>query len=238
MRREDLPALTVAQMRDVNHWLVEEMGIAVLQLHENTGANFARLLIERFGRVPVVVLAGRGSNGAGGLATARHLVNRGVSTRIILAQPLAGMSPGGAHQLETDRAMGIKIYVAPEPNTAQILGECGVVVDALTGYSLSGQPMGETARLVSLAMASGKPIASLDVPSGTNPDTGDGYDPHIRATLTMAIAVPKLQSRTDAGREVVGELYVSDVSMPEGLYRRLGYEGPLLFADQPVIRLE
>ena len=84
MRREEMPAVSVQQMRDVNHWMVEEMGIAVLQMVENTGMALARLLIERFGRVPVVVLAGRGNNGAGGLAAARHLVNRGVSARVIL----------------------------------------------------------------------------------------------------------------------------------------------------------
>ncbi len=238
MRREDLPTVTVAQMRDVDHWMNQEMGIAVLQRLENTGANFARLLIERFGRVPMVVLAGRGNNGAGGLATAGHLVNRGLSTRVVLAQPLAGMSPNGAHQLETDRAMGIRISVAPEPIIPEIFAECGVIVDALVGYALAGQPHGEVGHLIVAANESGRPIASLDVPSGTDPDTGHAYNPHMKATLTMALGVPKRQCITEEGRSLVGELYVSDLSMPRGLYTRLGYEGPLLFADEPVIRLD
>lgn len=238
MKREDLPAVTVAEMRDVDHWMVEEMGIAQLQMLENTGRNLARLLIERFGRVPVVILAGRGNNGAGGLASARHLVNRGVSVTVILAQPLAGMSPNGAHQLETDRAMGIRILVAPDPRTADVLGEHGVVVDALTGYRLAGRPQGETAKLIATAVEVGRPIAALDVPSGTNPDTGEGYDIHFTAALTMTLGVQKKQALTAQGRNHVGELYLSDLSMPIGLYRRLGYQGPPLFANEPVIRLD
>jgi len=72
-----LPALTSDQVREVNRLMVEKYGIQPLQMMEMAGLNLALLarqllstedeedaLLDR----PVVVLAGRGSSGGGGLA--------------------------------------------------------------------------------------------------------------------------------------------------------------------------
>ncbi len=238
MRREELPALGVAQMRDVEHWMVEEMGIATLQMLENTGMNFARLVIERFGREPAVVFAGRGNNGAGGLAAARHLANRGVDVTIVLAQPLAGMSPNGAHQLETDRGMGIPILSGADAAADAVIDRAGVLIDALMGYRLSGQPHGLGATLIEKMTASNRPIAALDVPSGIDPELGTGFEPHVWATATAMLGVPKKAALTAEGAERMGEIYLSDISIPPALYARLGYRGPPLFTDAPFLRLE
>jgi NAD(P)H-hydrate epimerase len=46
---------------------------------ENAGRNLADLALRRFSPSTVVVLAGSGGNGGGGLVGARYLANRGAT---------------------------------------------------------------------------------------------------------------------------------------------------------------
>lgn len=111
-----------------------------------------------------------------------------------------------------------------------------VIVDALVGYSLSGSPRGGTARLIEMANASGKPIVALDVPSGVSAADGRTYEPAIRATATLTLALPKTALGGDDARALSGDLYLADISVPPALYRRLGLEvAPLFASGRPLL---
>lgn len=76
-----VPAITTEQMREVDRVAVEEVGPNLYQMMENAGRNLASLCVEllgeRWASAPVVVLAGTGGNGGGGICAARHLANHG-----------------------------------------------------------------------------------------------------------------------------------------------------------------
>ena len=62
--------------------MIEDYGILLVQMMENAGRSLAQLAASRFlGGAPqgkhVLVLAGPGGNGGGGLVCARRLHNRG-----------------------------------------------------------------------------------------------------------------------------------------------------------------
>ena len=61
-------------------------------------------------------------------------------------------------------------------------------------------------------------MLSLDVPSGVDTTAGTVYDPSVRATATMTLALPKEGLRTTEARDAVGELYLADISVPPALY--------------------
>ena len=80
---------------------------------------------------------------------------------------------------------------------------------------------------------------ALDAPSGIDTTTGTVFDPAIRATATMTLALPKEGLRAPGVEERVGELYLADISVPPALYREPALElevGPI-FAESDVIRL-
>lgn len=114
-----------------------------------------------------------------------------------------------------------------------------LVVDGLIGYSLQGAPRGAAAALIRAANASGAPVLSLDVPSGIDATTGEAYEPTVRATATMTLALPKIGLGAAEARRYVGELYLADISVPPALYRRspLGLEAGHIFAPDDVVRL-
>ena len=72
-----------------------------------------------------------------------------------------------------------------------------------------------------------------------DPDTGETFEPAIRATATMTLALPKTGLATEAARDVVGELYLADIGVPPSLYAgpSLNLNVGVLFAGADVIRL-
>ena len=67
-------------------------------------------------------------------------------------------------------------------------------------------------------MSQRAPILSLDVPSGIDTGTGTVYEPAIRATATMTLALPKGGLGLPGAEALVGELYLADTSVPLELY--------------------
>jgi NAD(P)H-hydrate epimerase len=82
-------------------------------------------------------------------------------------------------------------------------------------------------------------VLSLDVPSGVDTTAGTVYDPSIRATATMTLALPKEGLQAADAREAVGELYLADISVPPSLYagHSLGVDVGPLFHAADVIRI-
>jgi len=82
----EIPALTAAQMREVDRIAVEEFDLSILQMMENAARNLAQNVMDMLGQMSaeVTVLAGAGGNGGGGLCGARHLHNRGFNVNLVL----------------------------------------------------------------------------------------------------------------------------------------------------------
>ena len=238
-----VPSVSTEQMREVDRLMIEEYGIVLLQMMENAGRNLARLASGLAGGAAgksILVLAGAGNNGGGGLTAARHLSNMGSRVRVLLSAAQGKLVGAPAHQASTLRAMGVDLLEAeatPEEAVQRAITEADLIIDALIGYSLAGAPRGQAAALIEAANASGRPVLSLDVPSGIDSGSGRVFEPSMKAAATLTLALPKTGLTTPEARERVGELYLGDLSVPPGLYRRLGLDVAPLFAEESVIRL-
>jgi hypothetical protein len=96
-------------------------------------------------------------------------------------------------------------------------GGVDLIVDALIGYSLTGDPAEPFACLIRWANAQPAPVLSLDTPSGLDVTTGVPARPCVRATATLTLALPKTGL---PGAREAGHLYLADISVPPLLYRR------------------
>lgn len=224
--RVTLPALTADQMREVDRIMVEELGIELLQMMENAGRHLAELALRRFRPRRVTVLAGPGGNGGGGLAAARHLANRGASVEVVLSRPAERMAAVPVHQLEIVRRMGLPVVDEP--------GRPDLVIDALLGYSLRGDPRGRAAELIAWANRQEAPILALDTPSGLDVTTGRPGQACVGAAATLTLALPKTGL---LNAPQVGELYLADISVPRLVYERLGLDVPVLFRRSTIRRV-
>jgi NAD(P)H-hydrate epimerase len=108
-----------------------------------------------------------------------------------------------------------------------------VILDALVGYSLQGPPREPIASLIRAANRSNAPVIALDIPSGLDGDSGQAFDPTIRAATTLAL--PKAGLMQPAARDWVGDLYLADISVPAQVYQRLGLETGPIFAASDIV---
>lgn len=237
---DPIPALTTEQMREVDCLMVEEFGIQLIQMMENAGRGFAALARDRFlGGDPrgshVLILAGSGGNGGGGLVAGRRLHAWGAGVTVFLSRKPEDMGGVPVQQLSILQAMeGIHIV---SPLGDQNFPRADLILDALIGYNLKGAPRGAAAPLIERAMDHGAPILSLDVPTGIEAGTGKVYTPHIRADATLTLALPKTGLFVEETRPGVGELYLADIGVPPELYQGMGISVGPIFAEQDLMRL-
>ena len=225
--------LTAQEMAEFDRSAIEEFGIDELVLMENAGlavANVARRLLggdvtgKRDG-----VLVGKGNNGGDGLVAARHLQNWGAQVRPVLAGERADLKALPAKQLEIVEKMGA-LPVGPEAG----LREAHLVVDALLGYNLKGNPTEPLAELIRSANASKAKILAVDIPSGLDATTGDPGEPCIIADTTVTLGLPKAGFLGPRARKHVGRLYLADISFPTLLYARYTQKADLFGRDSLV----
>ena len=236
-----VPFLTTDQMREVDRLMVDVYGILLLQMMENAGRGLASLARERFlageptGK-RVLVLCGQGGNGGGGLVAARRLFGWGASVQAWLAAPAGELADVPRHQLGILEHLIVPIHVAGGPVE---LPPAELVIDAIIGYGLEERPHGPAAELIRAANRIGVPVLALDVPSGIDSTTGRVYDPAIRATAMLTLALPKTGLRGPESREQVGELYVADIGVPPKLYAEpsVGVDVGPIFAESDIVRI-
>lgn len=236
---EPVPWLTTAQMIEVDRAMVEDYHIELIQMMENAGRNLAHLARNRFldGNAKdrqIAVLAGTGGNGGGALVCARRLHNWGAKVHIFTTKPVAEFTPIPAHQLDILEKMKVTMRGAEALDDSV---RADLIVDGVIGYSLKGTPRGNAAAMIRWANGNGAPILALDVPSGVDTSTGATFDPAIRASATLTLALPKAGLNAPGVNALVGELYLADISVPPGLYSGMGLSVGPIFAASDIVRL-
>ena len=236
-----LSFLTTAQMIEVDRLMIEDYGIHLARMMENAGRNLAHLARARFlngdprGRL-VVVLAGTGGNGGGALVCARRLYSYGAQVQVFTTKPVAAFAPVAGQQLGILCRMGVPVSSVQAIEQAE---PPDLVIDGLIGYSLRSEPRGAAATFIHCANTTGAPILALDTPSGVDATTGIAFEPAIRATATMTLALPKAGLRAHGVEAWVGELYLADIGVPPELYAEptLGLTVGHVFATNDFVRL-
>lgn len=143
----EVPAVTADDMREVDRIAMEETGPNLYQMMENAGRNLALMAIEflreNWQKTKVVVLAGGGGNGGGGICAARHLANRGVDVRLLVAQSERLSKVPGWQRKIFQSAGGTEIDRSRLPEQRPDL-----ILDALIGYGLNSAPDENMAHLI------------------------------------------------------------------------------------------
>jgi NAD(P)H-hydrate epimerase len=227
--------VTAEEMRRIDEITIREFGVDVLMLMENAGRAMAtlarRMLKGTTFRKRITCLVGGGNNGGDGMVAARHLANWGADVNVIVGTTKDRMKEVPLGQLHILEKMGIPIL-----STDYVLKENDLLIAALVGYGLEGNPRDRIAAIIKNANESGRPILALDVPSGMNATTGEAYDPCIKASATLTLALPKTGFLAPSASMYVGDLYLADISIPGKVYRSFG-QHEMLFQEDTILKI-
>jgi NAD(P)H-hydrate epimerase len=118
------------------------------------------------------------------------------------------------------KAAGVEVREAgPEARLTEALADCDFVLDALLGTGSSGKPAGAIHHMIQEIEKSKKPVVSVDIPSGTHPDTGHHSGVFVTADLTLTLGLAKKGLLAAHAKRQVGELKVLAIGYPPALLK-------------------
>ncbi len=185
------PILTIAEMRAWEQ-AASQTGVTEEAVISKVGEALARILISLTKTGDrILVVAGKGNNGADARACVPHLANRVVDT-LNVSDPVAGKDEF-IRLAQTKPAW---------------------VVDGLFGIGLDRPLSPEWTGLIQAINHSNLPILAVDVPSGLNADSGANWGGVIAAAVTAAVGAPKVGMIATAAADCVGRIEVlTDVGL-------------------------
>ncbi len=173
-------------------------GLLPLQLMENAGAALAREISARVKGKRIAIVAGRGNNGGDAFVAARHLSGFDATVYLLgrsrdIATEEAKRNWQILERLDYDLRM-------ISDSSDLYLGEADLIVDAIFGTGVRGIIKGLEAQAIDAINTSGKPVISVDVPSG------QGTNKAVRSDVTVTFHRQK--------PNMSGNIVVTDIGIP------------------------
>ncbi len=209
-----LKPLSVLEIRTLET-NAKNLGFSERILIENASSNLC-VSVDALGLgKKVLVVAGRGNNGADVLACARKLISRNyeVAVAILSEKPL-----GKEAKWQKDILKKIKCTVIPLNNDNMIelkaaAGDADFIVDGILGIGVRGEVDVFIKTVIAILNESRKTIVSCDIPSGLSPDEGAILGAAICADYTITFIAPKKGFLINKGPDLCGEVFVVDVGI-------------------------
>lgn len=228
-----VPAVSADQMRELDRIAVEETGPNLYQMMENAGRTLAEFSLQRLGaswrEARILVLAGDGGNGGGGICAARHLANRGAHVQLCIAEPHHLAQVSAFQRQLFKNAGGIELDARDVDKQLRP----NLVLDALIGYGLRSAPARTVAKLIEWTATTTGSVISLDVPSGLDATSGEAPGNVVKPSATITLALPKTGLRP----QITGDLFLADIGIPLWVYQRVVPEYASPFGNRFLIRL-
>jgi NAD(P)H-hydrate epimerase len=182
-----LPVLTIAQMREWEKatWATGQTEAEVIRQVGKSVARQAAGMTRPGDRV--LILAGKGNNGADARSAEEDLIDRRVEL-LPVTDPTLDLP-------KLDALLALK------PS---------LIIDGLFGIGLS-RPLGaDWVGFIQRVNGSGPRVLAVDVPSGLDADSGQPQGAAVRAHVTLTVAAPKLGMLQEPAWPFVGRLEVAD----------------------------
>lgn len=210
------------QMKQLDRMTIEQYGIPGILLMENAGmAVFHEVLhhLQRMEGKQVAIVCGRGNNGGDGFVVARQLFQQNMKVKVFIAANPAVIGGDAKTNLEILKRLGVPIeVVSPKENKSDFLGQLkqyDLIVDAIFGIGLDRNVDEFIGGVIETINEAGKPVISIDIPSGVNAADGSVCGTAVKAQKTIVFQLPKLGNINYPGSDYTGEMIVKNIGIPQ-----------------------
>lgn len=229
-------ALTSTQMKQLDRYTIETIGIAGPSLMEIAGNAVVMAGREKMvfkGRI--AILCGSGNNGGDGFVIARRLVDLGYDVCVFVATDEQRIRGDARVHYDILKRRNIPMTICEnELQMKRLLAPINTIIDCLLGTGMNGALRAVYAWLIPLINMCDAFVIAVDIPSGLCADTGEATEAII-ADVTFTLAQPKIGFYLHQASRFVGELIVVDISVPAALVETLRLSAPKLI-DEATVR--
>lgn len=233
--------VTAEQMRELDRRASVEFGVPSIVLMENAGLRTFDVALQMLTEVcgqSAAIVCGKGNNGGDGFVVARHLHQAGAEVRVLLIGRRDDVKGDALINLEIAEKSGINIEEVSEiAHLQMILAHSDLIVDALFGTGIKGDITGFAGEVIDAINASGRPVVSVDLPSGLDADTGQIGGRCVIADATVTFALPKIGLVTHPGVEYAGEVTVAEIGVPKRGFETAGINTYVVGPEDVLARL-
>jgi len=212
-----------AQVRAVDQWAINTLGIPGMVLMENAGRSCAELINEKLADTSepkVCIFCGAGNNGGDGYVIARHLLNSGLKVSVVICGDRGKIKGDAKINLDILERIGqpidrLDLKGGDIPNQVKAFTTgANMLVDGLFGTGLKGQLSDAYKQLIESINGENCPVLAVDIPSGLDCDTGEPLGAAIRANYTVTfVAVKKAFTSADAVSQYTGDIFIASIGV-------------------------
>lgn len=221
---------SVAEMRRIDEYAQSVYGVDHRILMEDAGTAVYSVVLENIGVYgkKFLVVAGTGNNGGDALVAARRIFSAGGDVKIFIVGDPSKFTELTKHNFEIAKNFGIPIEFIRDHSDVQkltnTLNWCDAVIAGIVGIGLRDVVKGVHRDVIEAINSSGKPVVSVDIPSGIGGDNGRVYGVAVKSSYTVAFGLPKYGNILYPGYSYCGKLFISHLSYPPQLYTEIKVE--------------
>ncbi len=232
--------LTNREMRDIDRYTIEQIGIPSMILMEHAGKSVADWLKVHYqDYIRVGVVCGKGNNGGDGFVAARHLIQKQIDVTVYIVDPPEEFTNDSRVQFNIICNIGATIetlYAASQEQQEQFFRRHQLLIDAMLGTGGSGEL--RPAYLAAVKAINQiryeddrRVVISLDLPTGIVGDNGEVMDDAVRADRTLTFGYWKQSLITFPACQYAGQVDVIDIGIPIAAESNFCFEKQMLTED-------
>ncbi|ORX45886.1 NAD(P)H-hydrate epimerase [Hesseltinella vesiculosa] len=209
-------------------------GFSIDQLMELAGLSVAQAVQKSYDASThprVLVCVGPGNNGGDGLVAARHLTHFGYQPSIYYPK----QSSKDLYQRLLIQCKNLNTPLVPEEQFASHVEQnTDVILDAVFGFSFHGEVREPFKKVIDIFETTGKPIVSVDIPSGWDVSTGPTKQVSFQPSVLISLTAPKACAQRFKGeRHFLGGRFV-----PPSLAQKFDFVVPAYPQGDQVVELK
>ncbi len=235
-----LNLLTSDQIRQADEYTIRQRPIKSIDLMEKASLAFTEAFIKNYpdNKKNICVYCGTGNNGGDGLAIARLLAKSGYRVQARVAR----FSGKSSDEFEGNlaRLMSVGVLIDEFRKVAEITDEkADIIIDALIGSGLNKALEGEWLTLVEWLNSLGKPVVSVDIPTGFKSEGPvSQHDVTIKSDLTISFQRPKINFLLPESALCIKRFEVVDIGLDEEFIESIDSPYRLLTDKDVSVRLK
>ena len=206
-------SVTAKQMREIDRYTIEEIGIPSIVLMENA-KNAMVNFIPLDGYEKYIIVAGVGNNGGDGLAIARDLILEEKDTLVFIIGDIEKGSKDFLVNYNILKNINADITMIKVKEDLQklidVLTVDDIIIDGIFGTGISSDIKGIYYDVVGVLNSSKAFKFSIDIPSGLDADTGKVHKIAVNADYVVTLGLMKKGLENYSGH-----VTVEDIGIPK-----------------------